>query len=39
MDIIEQYEQTYGAADHAQVWMKYRINGKAEQAWQYPQTQ
>ena len=39
MDIIEQYEQTYGAADHAQVRMKYRINGKAEQAWRYPQTQ
>ena len=36
MDIVEQYEQTYGAADHARVVMKYRINGKEEQEWQYP---
>jgi hypothetical protein len=36
MDIVEQYEQTYGRNDRAQVSMKYRINGKAEQQWQYP---
>jgi hypothetical protein len=36
MDIVEQYEQTYGSADHARVVMKYRINGKEEQEWQYP---
>src|SRR5437762_12760970 len=35
MDVVEQYEQTYGRDDHAQVFMKYRVNGKATQAWQY----
>jgi hypothetical protein len=39
MDIVQQYEETYGSADHAQVVMKYRINGKAEQEWQYPPRQ
>jgi hypothetical protein len=39
MDIVQQYEETYGAADHARVVMKYRINGKAEQEWQYPPSQ
>jgi len=36
MDIVRQYEETYGRNDHAQVVMKYRINGKAEQEWRYP---
>src|SRR5262249_28708370 len=36
MDIVRQYEDTYGAADSASVVMKYRINGKAEQEWRYP---
>jgi hypothetical protein len=36
MDIVQQYEQTYGAGDHAQVLVKYRVNGKAEQEWRYP---
>jgi len=36
MDIVRQYEETYGRNDHAEVSMKYRINGKAEQEWQYP---
>lgn len=36
MDIVRQYEETYGASDNAQVVMKYRINGKAEQEWRYP---
>ena len=39
MDIVEEYEQTYGSADHAQVVMKYRVNGKAEQEWRYPPPQ
>lgn len=36
MDIVQQYEQTYGRNDRAWVSMTYRVNGKAEQAWQYP---
>lgn len=36
-DIIREYEQTYGRADHAQVVMRYRVNGKQEQTWQWPQ--
>jgi len=36
IDIVEQYEQTYGRGDHASVVMKYRVNGKAEQEWRYP---
>jgi hypothetical protein len=36
MDIVQQYEETYGRSDRAQVLMKYRINGKEEQEWQYP---
>ena len=39
MDIVRQYEETYGREDHAEVSMKYRINGKAEQEWQYPPRQ
>jgi len=38
MDIVEQYERTYGAADHAQVRMRYRVNGKEEQEWRYPES-
>ena len=29
-------EQTYGAGHHAQVVMKYRVNGRQEQQWQWP---
>jgi hypothetical protein len=36
MDIVQQYEESYGRSDHAQVLMRYRINGKAEQEWRYP---
>jgi hypothetical protein len=36
MDIIEQYEQTYGRNDHAQVVMKYQVNGKPEEQWRFP---
>ncbi|MCU1261253.1 MAG: hypothetical protein JWO80_4138 [Bryobacterales bacterium] len=36
IDILQGYEQTYGAADHAQVVMRYRVNGKQEQVWRWP---
>jgi len=36
MDIVEQYEQTYGRNDSAEVSMTYHVNGKAEQEWHYP---
>jgi hypothetical protein len=36
MDIVQQYEESYGRGDRAEVLMKYRINGKAEQEWRYP---
>jgi hypothetical protein len=36
MDIVRQYEETYGRTDRAQVLMKYRINGKEEREWLYP---
>jgi hypothetical protein len=36
MDIAQQYEESYGRSDHAEVQMRYRINGKAEQEWRYP---
>ena len=36
IDIVRQYEETYGRGDHARVVMKYRVNGKAEQEWRYP---
>jgi len=36
MDIISQYEETYGRNDHAQVALRYRINGKEEEQWRYP---
>jgi hypothetical protein len=36
MDIVQQYEESYGRSDHAAVVMRYRINGKAEQEWRYP---
>src|ERR1700730_5021529 len=36
IDIVQGYEQRYGAADHAQVLMRYRVNGKQEQLWRWP---
>ncbi len=36
MDIVAGYEERYAPQDHAQVIMRYRINGKAEQEWHYP---
>ena len=36
IDILRQYEQTYGRNDHARVVMTYRVNGREEKAWQWP---
>jgi hypothetical protein len=36
MDIVRQYEQTYGRADHAQIIMTYRINGHENKKWRWP---
>ena len=33
MDILQGYEESYGRTDHAQVTMRYRVNGKEEQVW------
>ena len=33
---ITQYEQSYGRADDAQVSVKFSINGKTQQEWNYP---
>lgn len=34
--IVRQYEQTYGRRDHAQVVIRYRVNGRQEKAWRWP---
>jgi hypothetical protein len=34
--IIMQYEQTYGKNEHAEVTLRYRVNGGAEQVWHWP---
>lgn len=36
IDILQGYEEKYWRADHAQVRMRYRVNGKEEQTWQWP---
>jgi hypothetical protein len=36
MDIVQQYEQTYGRNEHAQVILKWRLNGHDEQTWYWP---
>ena len=36
IDMIQQYEQTYGKNDHAGVLMKYRVNGREEKEWRWP---
>lgn len=33
IDILQGYEETYGRNDHAQVTMRYRVNGKEERRW------
>jgi len=35
IDILQGYEERYGRADHAQVTMRYRVNGKEEQLWRW----
>jgi len=37
MDIVRQYERTYGRKDHAQVLLQYRLNGGSQQQWQWPE--
>ena len=37
IDIIQGYEENYGRNDRAQVMMRYRVNGKQEQVWRWPQ--
>ena len=37
IDIIRGYEENYGHNDPAQVLMRYRVNGKQEQMWRWPQ--
>jgi len=36
IDIVEGYEQRYAGSERAQIVMHYRINGKQEQTWTYP---
>ncbi len=36
MDIVRQYEQTYGCKEHARVVLVYRVNGKQTQEWRWP---
>jgi hypothetical protein len=36
IDIIEQSEKRYGAGDSTQVFMRYRVNGKEEEEWRWP---
>ncbi len=36
-DIIAQYERTYGKNERAEVTLRYRVNGGAEQTWHWPQ--
>ena len=33
---IQQYEETYGKGDGAQITVKYSVNGNPEQLWKYP---
>lgn len=36
LDIIEQYETTYGASDSAEVIVTYSTNGHRSQTWSHP---
>ncbi len=36
LDVVQQYEETYGRNDHAQVVIRYRTNGWEEKQWQWP---
>jgi hypothetical protein len=35
MKILQQYEETYGRSDQAIVKLRYTVNGKKEQVWQW----
>lgn len=37
IDLIRQYEQTYGRDDRAEVLLKWSLNGHEEQSWRWPQ--
>jgi hypothetical protein len=37
MDIVRQYEQTYGRKDHAGAVLQYRLNGGPPQQWRWPE--
>lgn len=36
IDVVRQYEQTYGQQDAAHVLLRYRTNGAKERVWQWP---
>jgi hypothetical protein len=36
IDIVRQYEQTYGQLDNARVQLRYRLNNHVEQEWHWP---
>lgn len=36
LNIVEQFETTYGSEDNAQVVVRYWINGGEEQVWEWP---
>lgn len=36
IDAVRQYEETYGAADDAEVLLRYRVNGGPERGWRWP---
>lgn len=36
MDVVQQYEETYGRGDGAQVVMSYSVNGHPEEQWKWP---
>ena len=39
IDILQGYEERYAGAKKARIVMRYRINGKEEREWAYPQPQ
>jgi hypothetical protein len=36
LDIVRQYEETYGRDDEVRVVVRYRVNGGAPQEWRWP---
>src|SRR5438045_282056 len=35
-DYLQQYETTYGRDDHAQILMRYSVNGRPDKEWRWP---